>query len=84
MKKFAACLTETIQNTNGLQQKTVSSSSVSRYESGERIPKGLVIGALLRIAEPEQQRLLLEALGIEDVEQFAADLLASAGVTLVA
>ena len=41
------------------------------------------VGALLRIAEPEQQKALLEALGIEDVEQFAADILASAGVTLM-
>lgn len=41
------------------------------------------IGALLRVAKPEEQRALLEALGIEDVERFAVDLLASAGVQLV-
>ena len=59
-------------------------STITRWENGERIPEHREFGALFRIAEPKQQRLLLEEIGIEDVEQFAADLLASAGVTLVA
>jgi transcriptional regulator with XRE-family HTH domain len=61
-----------------------SPSTVYRWENGERSPTGHEeIGALLRVAEPEEQRALLEALGIEDVGAFAADLLASAGVQLV-
>ena len=56
----------------------VSESGVSRYESGERVPKGAVIGTMLRVAPPHLQTALLEALGIEDVERFAASLLASA------
>jgi len=59
-------------------------STVHRWENGERTPTGHEeIGALLRVAEPEEQRALLEALGIEDVAAFAVDLLASAGVQLV-
>ncbi|HIP96537.1 MAG TPA: helix-turn-helix domain-containing protein [Anaerolineae bacterium] len=61
----------------------VSAGAVTRWENGTRTPTTEQIGALLRVAQPEQQRELLEALGIEDVEQFAADLLASAGVELV-
>ncbi len=61
----------------------VSPAAVSRWESGGRTPTTEQIGALLRAAQPGQQRALLEALGVEDVEQFAADLLASAGVALV-
>ena len=61
----------------------VNRSTITRWEKGERTPEHNEIGALLRIAEPDQQRQLLELLGIEDVEQFAADLLASAGSTLV-
>lgn len=58
----------------------VNRSTITRWEKGERTPEHSEIGALLRIAEPDQQRQLLELLGIEDVEQFAADLLAAAGV----
>lgn len=59
----------------------VAPATVTRWEKGERMPTGQdEIGALLRAAQPEQQRELLEALGIDDVTRFAADLLASAGV----
>jgi transcriptional regulator with XRE-family HTH domain len=58
----------------------VSPGAVTRWENGTRVPTTEQIGALLRVARPEQQRALLEALGIEDVEQFAVDVLASAGV----
>lgn len=62
----------------------VDQSTVCRWENGGRTRIGQdEIGALLRVAEPSEQRALLEALGIEDVEAFAADLLASAGVVLV-
>jgi transcriptional regulator with XRE-family HTH domain len=58
----------------------VNPSTITRWEKGQRRPTDQQIGALLRVAQPEQQRALLEVLGIEDVTQFAADLLASAGV----
>ena len=62
----------------------VSKSTVCRWESGDRTPTGHdEIGALLRVAPPELQAQLLQALGIEDVTRFATDLLASAGVMVV-
>lgn len=58
-------------------------STVTRWEKGDRVPTGHAeIGALLRVADPDEQRVLLEILGIEDVTVFAADLLASANVQL--
>ena len=60
----------------------ISYSSVSRFESGERNPLWSV-GALLRVATPEQQAIILEELGVEDVKQFAADILSAAGVLVV-
>jgi hypothetical protein len=84
--EFAGRLTAIIHQWHGngkLPQQSVSVPSISRYESGERVPKGPVIAALLRVAEPEQQRALLEALGIEDVTEFATALLESAGVVVV-
>lgn len=60
----------------------ISTAAVSRYESGQRIPSTQTVAALLQIAEPEQQRDLLEALGV-DVDQFATALLASAGVMVI-
>jgi len=57
-----------------------SNATITRWEKGERTPQHSEIGALLRIADPDQQRQLLELLGIGDVEQFAADLLAAAEV----
>ncbi len=62
----------------------VSLPTIYSWESGIRTPGTEALCALFRVAEPKQQRLLLEALGIEDVEQFAADILSSAGVTLTA
>lgn len=62
----------------------MSNAAVSRYESGQRMPQYDAISALLRVAEPAQQRALLEALGVTDMEEFAEAILASAGVTLVA
>lgn len=61
----------------------VSEAAVSLYKSGQRHPNTDTVAALLRIADPPQQCALLKTLGIEDVEQFAADLLASAGVKLI-
>jgi predicted transcriptional regulator len=62
----------------------ISPATVTCLLKGERGMGSEVLSALLRGAEPEEQRTLLEALvGIEDVEQFAADLLASAGVVLI-
>ena len=62
----------------------VTGGAITRWENGERTPDGpKTVGALLRVAQPEQQKALLEALGIEDVEQFAADILASAGVLVL-
>ena len=59
----------------------VAPATVTRWLKGDRQPTGQKeIGALLRVAPPELQAQLLEALGIEDVNQFATDLLASAGV----
>ena len=61
----------------------VSAGAVTRWEQGTRIPATPEFGKLLRVAPPEHQAALLEALGIKDVERFASDLLAAAGVTLV-
>jgi len=62
----------------------LSHAAVSRYESGKRQhePEDSAIAKLLRVAEPEQQRDLLLALGM-DVEQFEAAILKSAGVVVV-
>ena len=59
----------------------VSEATVSLAKRGERQrePEKGFIAALLRVAEPDQQRDLLLALGM-DVEQFEAAILASAGV----
>ena len=65
------------------QDVGISRTAITRYESGERKPGYDATAALLRVADPPQQKALLEALGIEDVEQFATDLLASAGVKLI-
>jgi hypothetical protein len=83
---FAHLLTVEIARSGGDQ--TVSASSVCRWEKERgdkeaRVPKGEAIAALLRVAEPPQQAALLETLGIDDAMQFAADLLASAGVTVL-
>ena len=61
----------------------LSVETVQSYETGRRQPGHDGIAALLRVAEPPHQRQLLEALGIEDVEQFASDLLASVDVAEV-
>ena len=73
-----------LNKTNFAALLGVAPATVTRWEGGERTPSGQgEIGALLRVAPPELQAELLEALGIEDVQRFAEDLLASAGVTLV-
>ena len=59
----------------------VTNAAISRYESGGR-PPDRVICALLRVTTPEQQAVILEALGM-DVQRYDAAILASAGVTLV-
>ena len=63
----------------------VSEATISLAKRGERQrePEKGFIAALLRVAEPEQQRDLLLALGM-DVAQFEAAILASAGVVVVA
>ena len=62
----------------------VSGATATRWEQGTRTPTGRdEIGALLRVAPPELQARLLDELGIEDVQAFAKDLLAAAGVKLV-
>ena len=61
----------------------VTAGSVTRWEAGTRTPTTPELGKLLRVAQPEHQADLLRALGIEDVQQFAADILASAGVSFV-
>ena len=61
----------------------VSAGAVTRWEQGTRVPATSEFGKLLRVAPPEYQVALLDALGVKDVEQFASDLLAAAGVTLV-
>jgi len=61
----------------------VSPAAITRWENGERKPtEPAMIGALLRVARPEQQAAILATLGIEDVEGFAADILASVRVQL--
>ena len=62
----------------------LTAAAVSRYESGkrQREPEKGFVAALLRVAEPEQQRDLLLALGM-DVAQFEAAILESAGVVVV-
>jgi len=52
--------------------------SLAKHGKRQREPEKSFVAALLRAAEPEQQRALLEALGIEDVTEFAEALLASA------
>ena len=59
----------------------VTNAAVSLYESGQR-PPDRVICALLHVTTPEQQAIILEALGM-DVQRYDAAILASAGVTLV-
>ena len=61
----------------------VSAGAVTRYEAGTRVPATPEFGKLLRVAPPKHQAALLEALGVENVERFASDLLAAAGVMLV-
>lgn len=61
----------------------VTAGAVTRWEKGTRVPATPEFGRMLRVAPPEHQVALLEALGVEDVEQFASDLLAAAGVALV-
>ena len=63
----------------------LTAAAVSRYESGkrQREPEKSFIAALLRVADPEQQRALLAVLGM-DVEGFEAAILAGAGVPDVA
>ena len=62
----------------------VSEATISLAKRGERQrePEKGFIAALLRVAEPEQQRDLLLALGM-DVAQFEAAILESAGVAVV-
>jgi len=61
------------------QDTSLAVDSIRSYECGRRRPGYDAIAALLRVAEPDQQRDLLLALGM-DVEQFEAAILASAGV----
>ena len=58
------------------QDTSLAVDSIRSYEYGRRRPGYDAIAALLRVAEPDQQRDLLLALGM-DVEQFEAAILAS-------
>ena len=58
------------------QDTSLAVDSIRSYECGRRRPGYDAIAALLRVAEPDQQRDLLLALGM-DVEQFEAAILAS-------
>ena len=65
------------------QDTGLAVDSIRSYECGRRRPGYDAIAALLRTAaEPEQQRDLLLALGM-DVAQFEAAILESAGVVVV-
>jgi len=61
------------------QDTGLAVDSIRSYECGRRRPGYDAIAALLRVAEPGQQRDLLLALGM-DVAQFEAAILASLGV----
>lgn len=61
----------------------VTAGSVTRWLKGTRTPTTPEIGKLLQVAAPEQQVAMLSAMGVEDVQQFAADILAAAGIPTV-
>jgi len=61
----------------------VTAGSVTRWLNGTRTPTTPELGKLLRVAAPEQKVDLLGALGVQDVHQFATDILAVCGVTTV-
>ena len=61
----------------------VTAGSVTRWLNGTRTPTTPELGKLLRVAAPEQQVAMLSAMGVQDVQQFATDILAAAGIPTV-
>jgi transcriptional regulator with XRE-family HTH domain len=86
-------IVETVRAALGVTQRELAArlgvheATVSRWlrddSDGREPSRPADIGALLRVSPPSIQRRILSAMGIEDVDQFAVDILVSAGVAVV-